>query len=287
MIIDYLIILVLSVLSTLKVSFQGAFSKHSVRNTADAIAFNGLVFAVSAILFLYRIPGCSRGVWIYAAFGAGFTVLFQLFYAKALSVGNVSLTALIVNFNMLINVMVSYFVYHEPMSAARLLGVILTVLSFLVCTEFKGGKRSEKKWLFLAIGAMLATSGLSIVQKIFGKSEYREQTQAFVSCMYVVAMLLTIVVYGFLKKTGGGKSFKSGKRPILFALAVGVSLAVYQLLNTYAISVIDGTFFFPVHTGGNIVLSTLSGVLVFKDRLKPKQVFGIFIGIVAVVLMNF
>ncbi len=284
---DYIIIFILCVLSTLKVSFQGAFSKVSVQNTADALAFNGLVFGVSAVLFLYTIPGCAPAVWIYAAFGACFTVLFQLFYARALAVGNVSLTALIVNFSMVINVMVSYFVYHEPMSGVRLLGVILTVLSFFVCTEFKGGKRSEKKWLLLALGAMLATSGLSIVQKIFGKSEYKEQTQAFVSCMYIVAMLLTIVVYRIFKRTGETKSFKTDKRPILFALAVGVSLALYQFLYTYAVSVLDGTFFFPVHTGGNIVLSTLSGVLVFRDKLKAKQILGIFIGIIAVVLMNF
>ena len=52
-------------------------------------------------------------------------------------------------------------------------------------------------------------------------------------------------------------------------------------------SVVDGTFFFPARTGTIIVLSTLSGVLVFKDKLSPMQVVSVVLGGIAVVLMNF
>ena len=58
------------------------------------ITFNSFVFAFSAALFLPQIFGCSNEVWLYAAVGAAFTVIFQLLYTKALSMGNVSLTVL-------------------------------------------------------------------------------------------------------------------------------------------------------------------------------------------------
>lgn len=284
---EYIIIFTLCVLSTLKVSFQGSFSKQTIKTTSDAVFFNGMTFLVSAVLFAYRLADCEAAVWIYASFGATFTVMFQLFYAKALSVGNVSLTVLIVNLSMVINVMVSYFAYGEPMSVLRFSGLILTVAAFLLCTEFKSEKAYTVKWMIFAIGAMLSTAGLSVVQQIFGKSIYSEYSQAFVSCMYIVSVLISVIVYLILCKNSAPKSFCIGRKSILFALAVGVSLSLFQVLNTYAISRIDGTFFFPALTGGVIVLSTVSGVLVFKDRLKFKQIISIIIGIVAIVLMNF
>ena len=68
---------------------------------------------------------------------------------------------------------------------------------------------------------------------------------------------------------------------------MGVILGVFVAINTYALSTIEGTFLYPTYSGGTIILSTLSGVLFFKDRLTVKQVLSILVGIVAVVLMNF
>lgn len=82
---------------------------------------------------------------------------------------------------------------------------------------------------------------------------------AFVSCMYIVAMLLTIVVYRVLKRSGEGKNFKTDRRPIFFALAVGVSLALYQFLYTYAMSLIDGTFGGGDSFGGALICGMLEG----------------------------
>jgi multidrug transporter EmrE-like cation transporter len=50
---------------------------------------------------------------------------------------------------------------------------------------------------------------------------------------------------------------------------------------------VDGTYFFPVYSGGAIVLSTLLGVIMFKDKISKNQVVGIILGIASIVLMNF
>lgn len=284
---QYLIVFVMCLLATSKMSFQSAFGKKSVKNTADAVAFNTLVFLFSAILFSYKIYGCSPTVWIYASLGAASSVLFQLTYTKALSMGNVSLTVLIVNFQLVISTLFSYFAYGDSLTGARIAGIILILIAFVVCTDFKENQSASKKWFVLSIVAMVGTSCASIVQKIFGESPFAKESQAYVSCLYVVAAVMTLVIYWFMARRGERKTFKTGKRAILLSMAVGVSLAVFQVINTYAIRTVDGTFLFPAYSGGTIIFSTLSGVIIFKDTLNLRQGISILIGIVAIVLMNF
>ena len=75
-------------------------------------------------------------------------------------------------------------------------------------------------------------------------------------------------------------------RTYIFAVAVGIVLAIFQWLNTYAISIMDGSFLFPIYSGGSIILSTLVGILFFKDRLTKRQKTSIALGVIAVVIMN-
>lgn len=283
----YLIVLILSILSTSKVSFQSAFGKQNVKNSADTLAFNGLVFVFSAVIFLSEVFGCSPAVWGYASIGALFNVLFQLFYMTALTIGNFSLTVLIINFSMVLNVLVSYIFFKDPISLIRFSGILMTIASFVICTDFRGEKKSKKNWLLMSVLAMLMSSAGSITQKVFGKTQYKDETAAFVSCLYIVASLLAIVVYAFFSKKGEKKTFKINFNAIKYAAMVGICLGIYQYLHVYAVATIDGTFLFPVQTGSIIIMSTLSGILIFKDKLTKKQIFGVLLGVLSVILMNF
>ena len=66
--------------------------KKNINNIADVLCFNGLMFLFSAIIFSRDVVGCPWQVWIYAILGAIFSVIYQITYIKALSIGNVSLT---------------------------------------------------------------------------------------------------------------------------------------------------------------------------------------------------
>ncbi len=284
---QYLLIFLLSILASVKISFQSAFSKKTVKNTADILVFNFFVFLFSGLLFSIGIITVSPTVLGYAFFGAFFTVLFQLTYTKALSMGNVSLTTMIVNMGMVINVIISYLAYNEPMSWIRFLGIVLTLMTFVICTDFRNSKPSEKKWYAYTICAMLATTSASGVQQAFSKSRYSAQNGAYVAAVYLLGSIFILFTYIFLKKKGEGKTFKIDKRVITLALATGICLGLYKFTSTYSMTVIDGTFFYPARAGGSIVFSALSGVLIFKDKLNAKQKLSVIIGIVAIILINF
>jgi len=283
----FLIVFALCFLATSKVTLQGRFGKKSLTGAADAPFFNALVFLTAALLFSYAIPSASAKTWLFALFFSVFTVLFQLFYTYALSRGNVSLTVVMINLSMLFPVLVSSVVYDEPLSVPRLLGIALTVLSFVLCVEKKPNTRLSGAWFFCALVAMLANGAAGVTQKVFGKTPFAVEKEAFVACTYLLAFVITAVVCLTYRIKKEKITVAKNKSCYLFAVSAGGVLALFQWLNTYAISTMDGTFLYPVYAGGSIVMSSLVGRFLFGDALTKKQTVSIFIGILAIVLMNF
>ncbi len=282
---NILLIILLCFLATGKVTLQTAFSKKNVRTLADTVLFIGLIFVFASLLFCKNIIGASRETLLFGAIFGILTACFQLSYTKALAMGSVSLTVMTVNFSMLIPILFSYFAYDETVSPLGILGIILTLVSFLLSADFKTKSKTNRFWLLLVICTFLANGGLSVTQKIYTSSNSVDSS-AFVSITYVVSALITLIIYAILHAKHFERTYKISPKLFLYAAAVGITLAVFQAVNTYAISTVPAGILFPSYSGGCIVFSVLAGVLLFKDKLKKRQVLSIAIGAIAVVLMN-
>ena len=285
---DFLMILLLCTLAAAKVTLQGRFGKKGLKNDSDIVLFNAIVFLTAAALFCADIPKASLKTRLFALTFAILTIAFQLSYTKALSIGNVSLTVMAVNLSMLFPTLVSIVFYSESLTPTRIIGIILTVLSFTFTVDLKDKEKLSHSWLIFTAAAALANGGIGITQKIFGAQSVSTENKAFVACSYAIAFLIALALYLFMRPREKGSQNAKHKigRTYIFAVAVGIILAVFQWLNTYAISIMDGSFLFPIYSGGSIILSTLVGILFFKDRLTKRQKISILLGIVAVVIMN-
>jgi len=283
----YLIVLLLCFLSVGKMTVQGLFGRKNVKTMADSIFFNGVIFIFSAALFSWKVAGCSAETWLFGAMFGVFSVIFQLVYTKAMSMGNVPLTVTISNLSVIIPITVSAAVFGERLSVLRIAGIILTVAAFIISTDFSRTGKTERGWLILALLAFLTNAGGTTVQKFYGKTAVAGEGQAFVACAYISAAVITVLVYFICSANGVRKTFPTSPKVFIYAAAVGVLLACFQAVNTYAAANIDGTFHYPVFTGTMMILSTVSGLIIFKDRLNRRQLAGIAVAIVAVVLTNF
>lgn len=283
---DLLFILILCVLATSKVTIQALFAKKNIKNISDGVVFNGLVFLFSALVYIKNALSCNLAIMAFSVVFGLLTVIFQLCYVKAMSCGNVSLTVLIVNLSMIIPVTVSIVAFGERLSGLRVLGIILTLGALVLNLDKENKSTDFKKWFLLSIVASLSTASISLSQQLFGKTQWAGLTRTFVACGYVVSALFSFLLYLVLKSKGKSITFKLKPNVFVLALCVGIILGVFQFLHTRAVAIIDSTIFFPTYNGGTLVLSTLSGVLLLKDKLKNNQKISVLIGIIAIILMN-
>ena len=280
----YLIILCTAFLSTAKVSCQSAFAKKGVKTAADSIFFNAMIFTAAALFFSPGLASLTPMVIPYAALYAACTVAFQVTYTLALSNGNVSIAVMFANFGTLIPVLVSLTLGECP-SAVRLIGISLTVCSLVIMAKPSRGGIS-KRALATSLAAMLLNGSGLTVQKLFARSGFTGGSYVFTAAAYSFAAVFCAVVYIVLTMAKKRRTFSLGVRPIVCAAAAGLSLGAFFTVHTYAAGIIDGSFLYPAHSGGAILLSTLAGILLFRDKLTRRQMISFMLGLVAIVLMN-
>lgn len=138
----YLIVVWLCTLATAKVTVQGVYAKKNIKTVGDATLFNGLIFFFAALLFLGQAISGSGEIWFFSVLFGILSVVFQTCYSKALSIGNASVTVLIVNLSMIIPIAVSVFAFDERLSVARMSGILLTLVTFFVVTDVKKQKNT-------------------------------------------------------------------------------------------------------------------------------------------------
>ena len=285
-VVHLLIILCLCVLATSKVTVQGLFAKTNIKGFCDSLFFNALVFLFLVLIFFKDILTLNFSVFLFSLVFGVLTVAFQMCYISAMSCGNVSLTVLIVNLSMIIPILVSVFCYGEGLSVLRFIGILLTVFALFLSIDSKVEKRNFRKWFCLSILSSLFSGGLAVCQKIFSKTEWHTYSKPFVVCGYAVAAIISILIYIIFKCKGTGISYKINIKVIGYAASIGILLGTFQILNTKAITIIDGTLIFPAYYGGALILSYLSSLLILKEKISNKQKLSLAVGVIALVLMN-
>ncbi len=281
-----LLIIVCCLLAASKVTVQSHFAKANIKNQTDALLFNGFIFIFSALIFIKSAFSASYVTMLYAAISGILSVTFQFTYIQALAQGPVSITVLINNLSMMIPIIVSAIVFKEPITITRSIGIILTFATFFLNTKLEKGSKLSAKWLILTFLTFASNGAINVVQKFFTKSDFGAETQAYVSFLYIVAAIVSLILYLIFKAKGEKKTFRYSPNVFVHAALTGIILGVFQFVNTYAVKVIDGTLYFPAFGGGSTLAMTIIGIILFKDKLTKKQMLGTVMGIVAIIFMS-
>ncbi len=288
---DLLLILGLCLLGFAKVTLQSRFAKGHLRNTADTVVYNGLVFvAASAVATLLSLGSVHAMTWRTVLFGVVSGVMniaFQMTYTTALSRGPISLTVLISSFSMLVPTLLSVVMFNERLGLWRIVGIGCICVSLVMSVNQKGDAIAKKGWFILAMATFLINGCAGAWQKVFATGSNSDETTCFTVVAHVSSALCAGVMWlGHRVKKGPREPFRKRGSVVAAAGAIGAILGVFQLLNTSAISKIDGAFFFPVYNGSSTVTLFILGIMLYRERYPIKQWLGAGIGLAAIVMMS-
>ena len=289
---QFLLVLLLAIMASAKVTVQGFMSRRHLRSSQDNLWYNSLLFVIIAILLSIIFPlGQVTGVLLaYSALTAVTNIGFQYFYSAALKSGPVSLTVLIGNFNVLLTTGFTCLFLGDKLYVTQLVAIVFLVASMFLATESKEGEaKATHKWLFMALFCMCCAAVYGIGQKLFlvtPEAQLPNAQNTELVFMYAFSAILGFILYAFNARKGEKSPLGFHKPVMLYSLAIGLILGVYQRLNIYTMAVVEGSFHFPTYAGLQSLTMTLVGVILFKDRLSKRQLLGVICGIISVVLMN-
>ena len=212
-------------------------------------------------------------------------ILAQWFYTCALAKGNTALCSTVYSLGFVLPTLSGAVLWGEPFSATDLFGVICVVAAVVV-SGIKPSKQEQKSkviYFIPLIIAMLASGGLGIVQKVQQNSAFAGQKSLFLFIAFLLASGISTV---FALATKDNKSTAAEPRSIVVASCVGLFFGCCNLLNTTLAGMLDSAIFFPTLNIGVILLSLISGTIIFREQISKKEILILGLGAMAILLLN-
>ncbi len=281
---QYLLIFLCVLTLTVQSVFKKSFGQKAI--PAD-FTYSGMVTLFALIFFV--ITGKNL---IFAGEMIPYSLAFAAVYVGgtitsvlALRWGSLAITSLIMSYSLVIPTMYGLVFLKEPLGLGKLVGLgILCVSLFLV----KGAAKPETKavsakWV-IAVAVSFVCNGLcSVIQK--------QQQNAFGgiynSSFMIVALAIAAAVCFLCGVIAERKHLKAAFRGGLLSAALcGLSNGATNYLVMVIVATVAASLFFPLLSAGQLILTFVISVLLYKEKFLPRQLVGLGLGIAALVLLN-
>lgn len=263
------------------------FGNRGLDGRGGVLLFNAAVSGVWCVVLTGTAMASGGLHFDFASVGWGVlygsvTAAFLLFKMQAMASGPVSLTAFIGCASLLISTGFGVFVLGEGASALQTAGVgALMIALFLVVSPKNDG--AAKGWKLWCAGFFLCSAAVGIIFKLHQRSSAAPR----IAEMMLIAAASSTVLFTLAALAADKGSLRAlPRKALLYAAACGVVGCAYNRLNIYLAGVLPSVVFYPTFNGAVILLSTLSGLIFFGERLKKQQISGILLGAAALMLAS-
>lgn len=282
----YLIIIIL-LSSSIFVCFR-LFNNFKVDNRI-AITVNYSVAAIGGYMISpipFSVERVYNSPWFFSSIIVG--ILFTLgFYLFALSnqKAGVAITAVSSKMSVILPVSLGVFLLGEEIHWTKGFGIVLALLSLYLSLKKKREEKdpSMSKWVFFLPVLIFITSGTIDSSLKFAIHEYVTNDYILYLSTIFASALVCGTIFSFSRKSSVSKIN-------LHSVIGGIVLGVLNFSNCYfmlrAMDIFDSSVQFPTQNIGIVVLSSMIGLIIFKEKLSKTNWIGIGLSSLAITLIS-
>lgn len=282
--------LIISILASVSVSVLLKIARRNNIDIAQAVAFNYPVAVLLSIFLLkpdFHEIKIQSSWWLFGSLGILLPLIF-IMMGRAVQTAGIVKSDAAQRLSLLITLMVAFLMWHEPASWLKLAGVGLAFIALLLLLQKKqittnsnanlintDNKKSNFYLLLVWLGYGVIDLLFKLISKTSGNTFSTTLTLSF-----IIAAIL-IFAWLFIQKT----TFNTR------SLLSGILLGILNFTNIYTYIEAHkhlGDSPSVVFTGMNIgviALGTMTGVIVFEEKLNKLNYLGIGLAILAIVLL--
>jgi len=274
--------LILAIACSAMVSIVMRLSERRVSGNISMLMVNYLMCLAVAGVYMGPANWFPRTEGITFAVGLGVLngLLYLLgFVMLQLNVkrNGVVLSATFMRLGLLVPMIVSVFVFREMPEAFQWIGFLLAVAAIILINlekeqtamKFKGG-------LFLLL---LAGGSADTMSKLFEELGQSQLSEQFLFYTFLSAFLLCAGLACFRKE-------KPGWTEVFYGLLVGIPNYFSARFLLRALGKLPAVLVYPTYSVATIVVVTLAGVFIFRERLGRRQKLALCVILAALVLLN-
>ena len=274
--------LILAIVSSALVSVTMRFSETKIKNNLAMLAVNYLMCTFLAWVYigfgssrpvelgrpLTVILGSINGVLYLAGF-----VLLQ----HNIRTNGVVLSATFIKLGLLVAMVVSVVFFGERPETWQWAGFGLAVAA-IVLMNYRPGEGKARNMAGLLL-LLLAGGGGDAMSKIFEEVGNPAFSGHFLMNTFLMALGLCLILFGVGKKP-------AGKWEVIFGLLIGIPNFFSAKFLLGALKDIAAVIVYPVYSVSTILVVTVTGVLVFREKLEKRQWLALGMILVALALLN-
>jgi len=271
------------------ITFQ-LFAKYKV-DTLQAIVVNYIVASISGMIAyskpisFYEIKSFN---WFYMTMVLGliFILVFNLM-AITTQKNGLSVAAVATKMSVAIPVVFGIIIYKESTGILKVTGIIIALIAvYMTSIKTTEGISIRKEHLIYPLLVFIG-SGIIDTSLKFMEEHYvaKLDTAIFSASIFGFAAILGVLIlaYKALQKT-----LKISIKNIVAGVCLGIPnyFSIYFLIRALQNKSMDSSTVFIINNVAILLVSTVVGILFFKEKLNLKNWIGIILAIVSILLVT-
>ena len=274
--------LLLAIVSSSLVSIVMRSSEKYTKGNHGMLAINYVICVIMAAFYtgVGNLFPKTEGIGFTLAAGSFTGVLYLaglLLVQLNIQKNGVVLTSIFQKLGLIVQVLISIVFFKEQPEFIQVIGIIIC-LAAVIMINFEKGQTAVgfKLGLFLIL---LSSGFCDVMSKIHEELGNPLLAEHFLFYTFGVALILCVGLIVVKKETFGWLD-------VVFGILLGVPNYFSAKFLLKALNDIAAVIVFPTFSVATVVVITLTGLLVFKEKLSKKQWIAMAFILAALVLLN-
>lgn len=266
------------------------FDTHKIQ-TIYAIIINYITACLVGILFynkpiqLYEIP---KNDWFYGTLFLGilFILVFNLMAKTSQRLG-VSVASVATKMSFVIPVILGLILYNEKLSFFKTSGIVLALAAVYFASVKDTPRAIQKRSLLLPVMVFLGSGIIDASIKYMEENHVSTNEFPIFSATVFGAAACTGILFILLRSFK--KPLKLNFKNVLGGIALGVPnfFSIFFLLRALQNETLNSASIFTLNNVAIVMFSTLLGIVLFKEKISPKNWGGILLAVISIILVAF
>ncbi len=274
--------LILAIVSSSLVSIVMRISGKYIKGNLGMLATNYVVCVIMSAFYsgFGNLYPKTDGVGFTLGLGVctGFLYLAGLALTQLnIKKNGVVLSTIFQKLGLIVQVLLSIIIFGERPKLLQVFGIVICIIAvILINFEKEQTVISFKMGLILTLLVSGFCDGMSKVHEELGNNALSEQ---FLLYVFGTALILSIILILAKKEP-------VGVQDIGFGILLGIPNYFSCKFLLKALNTVPAVIAFPTFSVSAVVIVTLAGLLVFKEKLSKKQWIALAIILVALIMLN-
>lgn len=255
-----------------------------------AIVVNYIVaFMIGFVSAEKRIPFAEipNQTWFLGAMLLG-ALFVSIFFVMAMTAqkNGVSVASVAGKMSVVIPVLFGLFLYNESVTFLKVIGIIIAVIAVYLASVKEEKRNVKKAGLLFPILLFFGSGAIDTLLKYIEVNFVpKEEVAIFSGSLFAIAAFFGLIILG-VKSIKKQESF--GVKNVIAGVVLGVPnyYSIIFLIKALQVDGFESSTLFTINNVGIVIVSTLVGLLLFKEHFSLKNKIGVFLAILGIILVT-